>query len=81
MCVKKREREERESQNARPARKEESLAPEEGRQQVPEGLQRVNGRYWSGCGGCGGSSALVHSVFTVMLVKTWTSGLGSKPAL
>ena len=50
---------------------------EEGGQWVLEGPQRGDGGYWRDCGGCGGRSALVLSVCTVMLVDTCTTRLGS----
>ena len=58
-----------------PPRREEIWVPEEGVQWVLEGLQRGDDGYWRGCGGCGGSCALVRSVCTVMVVESWTSGL------
>ena len=54
---------------------------EEGGPQVLEGLQTGDSGHWRGCGSCGGKSALVCSVCTAMLVKTWTSGRRSKPGL
>ena len=64
------------AREAGPSRREESWALEEGAQLVLEGPQRGNVGYWRGCGGCGGRSALVRSVCTVMLggdldVATW----------
>ena len=61
------------AREAGPPRREEGWALEEG--------GRRDSWYWRGCRGCGGRSALVGSVCTVMLVETWTSGLGSKPGL
>ena len=51
--------------------REESWAPEKGGQQVLEGLRRGDNWYWRSCGG---RSALVRSVCTVMLAETWRLG-------
>ena len=60
-------------------REQEKLGLRGGRKAGP--LRRGDSGYWRGCGGCGGRSALVRSMCTLMLVETWTSGLGSKPRL
>ena len=53
----------RERKRSRASEEGEKLGPLSGRAGTG-GAAEGNGRYWRGCGGCGGRSALVHSVYS-----------------
>ena len=84
LCQKERGlKKQRESKRSGVSEEGEKLGPWGGGTAGTGGVAEGNSRYWRGCGGRRGRSALVRvtvrSVCTVVLVKTWTSRLEFKP--